>query len=215
MTDRPPSLRELDSGERLLATRAILFPTAGGLVLGTLVAFYLTETRGLGVGGAGAVILLGGSAGAGQGLAGWLLIGRASRGFVGMVTAAGNIRPDPSFSLQESLIIRGRYAEAARAFEAHLAASPTDDHAQLALAELLAKHLGDPDSAERLYHEVALRRTSERTEWTALNGLIDLYRATGQRGRLMVELARFADRYRETAAGIAAKRELLALKREA
>jgi hypothetical protein len=45
--------------------------------------------------------------------------------------------------------------------------------------------------------------------------LIDLHRATGDRGGLMAELARFADRYRGTAAGEAARRELFGMKGEA
>lgn len=214
MTERAPTLRDLDSAERLMRARAILFPTAGGLVFGTLVAFYLMETRHLGLGWAAGVVLLGGIAGATLGFVGWAATGRISRGFVGLVTAAGNIRPRPSFSLEESLIVRGKYPEAATAFRAHLASDPGDDDARIALAALTARHLGDPVGAERLYREVIAKPATDHSEWTATNALIDLYRCTDQRGRLMVELARFADRYRHTAAGAAARRELLALKRE-
>jgi hypothetical protein len=42
--------------------------------------------------------------------------------------------------------------------------------------------------------------------------LIDVYRREGNRGRLMVELARFAERYRGSAAGDAAARELMEMK---
>jgi hypothetical protein len=51
-----------------------------------------------------------------------------------------------------------------------------------------------------------------RQEMRAANGLIDLYRRTGRRDRLRVELARFADRYGGTAAGDAAAREVSELK---
>jgi hypothetical protein len=43
---------------------------------------------------------------------------------------------------------------------------------------------------------------------------MDLYRRTGRRDRLMVELARFAARFRGTTAGDAARRELAELKRD-
>ena len=211
MSEAPRALRDFDSGERLLAAKAFLYPTAGGLVFGVLASFYLMETRHLGLGGAVLVVALGGLVGVGLGGLVWFLTGRVSRGFVGLLTAAGNIRPSPSFSLQESLIVRGRYAEAARGFEAHLATAPRDDEARLALAGLLAAHLDDSTGAERLLREVVEQPSSARAEWTAANALIDLRRAAGLRGPLMAELARFADRYRGTAAAAAAKRELLAL----
>ena len=46
----------------------------------------------------------------------------------------------------------------------------------------------------------------------AANGLIDLYRKKGRRDRLMVELARFANRYRGTPGADAASRLLQELK---
>ena len=46
------------------------------------------------------------------------------------------------------------------------------------------------------------------------NLLIELYRGTGQRGRLMMELARFADRYRGTRPGTEAARTLREMKAE-
>jgi tetratricopeptide (TPR) repeat protein len=209
--ENPPPA-DVDRGEGLLAARAIIFPTAGGLVFGLLAGFYLMSARGWGWAGAALAVALGMLAGAALGSFGWLAVGGMSRGLVGLLTAAGNLPGDASFSLQESLIARGRYREAARAFAAHLARAPEDDAARLALAELSARHLGDPASAERLYREVLARQGSDGARWKAGNGLIDLFRATGQRGRLMVELARFADRYRGTPAGTAARRELDALK---
>ncbi len=70
---------------------------------------------------------------------------------------------------------------------------------------------GDAE-AELLYQEVRRIRPPPQQEMRAANGLIDLYRRTQRRDRLRVELARFADRYRGTAAGDAAARELTALK---
>ena len=58
------------------------------------------------------------------------------------------------------------------------------------------QHLDDPAEAERLYLEVRRLQPEPGHEMRAANGLIDLYRKQGSRDRLMVELARFADRYR-------------------
>jgi hypothetical protein len=46
----------------------------------------------------------------------------------------------------------------------------------------------------------------------AANGLIDVYRKLGRTGRLMVELARFVDRYQGSALAEGAARELRELK---
>jgi hypothetical protein len=214
MTDPRPRLRDFDSAERYQKAQAFLYPTAAGIVFGTIAALYLMETKGIGLGRGALVVALGGLVGAGLGGLAWLVTGRLSRGLIGLLTAGGNIRPAPSFSLQESLVMRGRYQEAAQAYRDHLAEMPADDDARLALAALLATHLADSTGAERLLREILGRRGGERAHWAAGNALIDLYRATGQRGRLLAELARFAERYRGTAAGDAAKRELLALKGE-
>jgi hypothetical protein len=135
-----------------------------------------------------------------------------ARGWVGMVSGAGNIAPAPSFSGQESLIIRGQFAEARDSFLAHLEQHPGDHDARLALAHLYRSHLAEFDAAERLYFEVRQGKPTPRQEASAHNQLIDHYRRTGQRGRLMVELARFAERYASTRAGAEAKRTLEEMK---
>jgi len=69
----------------------------------------------------------------------------------------------------------------------------------------------DPDRPLRL-REVRDGKPSERQEVTARQGLIDLYAATGQAGRQLAELARFADRYPGTPAARAAREAIKALK---
>ena len=56
------------------------------------------------------------------------------------------------------------------------------------------------------------RSADPRRQFAVTNALIDLYRRTERRDRLKVELARLADRYRGTAHGDAAARELKELK---
>ena len=140
--------------------------------------------------------------------------GVTSTGLVKTIFAAGNIPPPRTYPRQDVLIVRGRYAEAADYFRDHIRIEPGDHEARLQLANLLETRLQGYDEAERLYQEVRRMQPDPRQEIRAGNGLIDLYRKTERSDRLRVELARFADRYRGTAAGDAAARELNELKAE-
>jgi tetratricopeptide (TPR) repeat protein len=135
-----------------------------------------------------------------------------STGLVKAIFAAGNIPPPPTYPRQDVMIARGQYAEAADYFRDHIRIEPGDHEARLQLAQLLETRLQGHEEAERLYQEVRRMQPDPRQEMRAANGLIDLYRRTGRRDRLRVELARFADRYRGTAAGDAAAREVSELK---
>lgn len=134
--------------------------------------------------------------------------------FARTVLGAGNLRPDPAHSGCESLAARGLYREAAAAFEAHLSTHPADHLARVKLADLHHRHLGGPEVAERLYQEIRRADPTPREEVLASNLLMELYRSTGQRGRLMAELARFAERYRGTRPGRDAARALREMKDE-
>jgi hypothetical protein len=142
------------------------------------------------------------------------VVGATSTGLVKTIFAAGNIPPPPTYPRQDVLVVRGQYAEAADYFRDHLRIEPGDHEARLQLAHLLETrlHREGHGEAERLYQEVRRMQPDPRQEMRAANGLIDLYRRVGRRDRLGVELARFADRYRGTAAGDAAARELSELK---
>jgi hypothetical protein len=139
-------------------------------------------------------------------------VGGAATGLVRTIYAQGDLPPPRQYPRQETLIARGQYAEAAGYYRDHLVIEPDDNEARLRLADLLETHLGDDPGAETLYKEVRARAPAPREEVAAANGLIDLYRRTGQSGRLIGELARFAERYRGSAAGEAARRELTRLK---
>jgi hypothetical protein len=91
---------------------------------------------------------------------------------------------------------------------------PGDHEARLRLALLLETRLQGYVEAERLYLEVrqAQPPAEPRQQMQAANGLIDLYRKIGRRDRLMVELARFVDRYRGSPLAQGAARELRELK---
>ena len=147
-------------------------------------------------------------------LVAWLIL-RSTEGaghaFTRTVYAHGNIARDPTFSAEESLIIRGKTAEAEKLLRDRILARPAELEAQLKLAALL-EQLERPDEAERIYLDVRRSHPSPRVEMTAVNRLLNLYRRTGRHDRLKVELARFADRWKGTSAGDHAGRLLRELK---
>jgi len=138
--------------------------------------------------------------------------GAASERIVRTLTSAGGLPPAPDFSYQDSQVIRGNPEVAREAYEAHLKAQPADLNARLALARLWRDHLGDPLKAEQLYLEARRLQPSPDQEFAIANALIDLYRASGQPGREMAELARFAERFAGTEAGAKARAALQRLK---
>ena len=139
---------------------------------------------------------------------------RASTTLVHGIYAVGDIPPPRSYPRQDVMIVRGQYHEAAEYFRDHLTVEPDDNEARLRLADLLEKHLNDLMGAERLYLEVRGRQPNRGEEVRAANGLIDLYRKQGNRERLLVELARFRDRYPGTPGADAAAGLLSELKAE-
>lgn len=139
---------------------------------------------------------------------------KASSQLMKTIYSAGDIPPPRTYPRQDMLIIRGNYVEAAEYFRDHLVVEPGDNEARLRLADLLERHLADPAGAERLYFEVRRTFANPREEMAAANGLIDLYRKTGQRGRLMAELARFAGRYAGSPQGDEAARALREMKEQ-
>ena len=143
-------------------------------------------------------------------------VGAASTTFVRTVFAAGDIAPAPTYPRQDVLIVQGKYAEAADWFRDHIRIEPHDHEARLRLALLLEAHLKNYDEAEQLYLKIrnATPPGNARQQMQAANHLIDLYRKTGRTDRLIVELARFVDRYRNSPQAAGAARELEELKNE-
>ena len=142
------------------------------------------------------------------------LIDRTASGVSTVVYAGGSLPPDPAHSSFEALVARGFYAEAAEAYRNHLVAKPADNAARIKLAGVYRDHLNDPDAAERLYLEVRRGKPSPKEDRLAANLLIELYRATGRRDRLIVELARFAHQWKGTRAAEDAARVLREMKEE-
>lgn len=139
-------------------------------------------------------------------------VGSLAVGIAHTVYAVGDIPPPPSYPRQDVMIAQGKFRDAAEAFRDHIQVEPEDNEARLQLAYLLETRLGAFEEAATLYQDVRRLQTEPRHEMRAANGLIDVYRRTGRLDRLKVELARFAERYRGSAAAAAALRELRELK---
>jgi len=139
-----------------------------------------------------------------------------TRSAQGVVTAlhAGHARgQDTGFSMQEALVAQGRPVEAVTAYRKQLIEHPGDVAAMVALARLLGGLLADGDGAEELYLRARAERPGGDWERVIANDLIDLYRKTGMEERVEAELARFAEQYRGTRAGDAARAQLDRLNR--
>lgn len=202
------------AGERVLLYRVAFFSLASCTVFAVMVSMFLMDQKKIGLPGAAGVVVLGWVAAGVITAVVWTFSGVVSRGLVQTMTGAGNLPPAPSFSLQESLVARGRYQEAAAAYQEHLAGAPMDFHARLALAGLQRKHLDDPGGAERLYLEARRAHPPANIEFAIGNALIDLYRGTGERGRELAELARFAERFQGTPEGTRAREAITRIKAE-
>jgi len=203
-----------DVGERVFFYRVAFLSLASCTVFAVLVALYLMDQKKIGLAGAAGVIVVGWIVAGVVTAVVWTLSGAVSRGLVQTMTGAGNLAPAPSFSLQESLVARGRYQEAASSYSEHLERSPGDFHAALALAAVWRDHLGDPATSERLLLEARRRKPPPNIEFSIGNALIDIYHKTGQRGRELAELARFAERFRGRPEGIRAREALARIKAE-
>ena len=207
-------LKDVDSANRAFLLRALTGTVPAALMMSAAVTYYLRETRHVGGWAMVGVMAVGAIIGVATGVLAWVSAERAGRGLTHLLLAAGNLPPAPSFSYQESLVARGRYQEAVNSFEAHLAEHPDDQDARLAMANILAGPLHQTEAAAQIFGAVRAKARTPDDEFRAHQALIDLHRATGDRGRLMAELARFAERYRATAAGRAAREALAELKRE-
>lgn len=133
------------------------------------------------------------------------LVGRSAEGFVTTLTAQGGDPVPRGFSAEEAMVIRGDIAGAIAAYEQILHDEPMEVEAALRLADLHARPDGDSAAAERVLQETRGRQPSRTQETRIGNALIDLYRATNQRGPLKQELARFARLHHGSRAGEAAR----------
>lgn len=203
-----------DAGERFSFYRVAFISLASCTVFAVMISLYLMDQKKIGLGGAVGVVLGGWLVAVVITAVVWKISGAVSHGLVQTMTGAGNLPPAPSFSLQESLVARGRYQDAVASYSEHLEHSPGDLHAALALAALWRDHLGDSTASERVLLEARKRNPPPYIQFSIGNALIDIYHKSGQRGRELAELARFAERFRGTVEGTRAREALARIKAE-
>jgi tetratricopeptide repeat protein len=121
----------------------------------------------------------------------------------------GRSTPAPrEYSEQESLIIRGQFAEAADSFRDIVADNPQNIDARMRLGALLERECNDTAAAEQCYRVVRRLTPTPEQDWAASNALIELHQRTGEAGKLRIELQRIARQYRALPIGGEATRRL-------
>lgn len=199
----------IDRNEHLIAIGRVSGPV---IVLVTALAFYLWYSGRISGLAALGLIAMGPLLGIGLGY----LISKtstfASKAIAHTITAAQGIPPAPSYSHPESLVARGAPDLAREEYERHLVDHPEDLAARFALASLWRNELRNPEKAIEQYLELRRRNPDPNQELAIANGLIDLYQATGRRGRAMAELGRLAERFAGTDAAARAREALRRLK---
>jgi hypothetical protein len=201
-----------DASERAQFLKLIVWLVPSGIFVAMLAELFAYATSRIGGGVLLTLVLLNPFIMFGAALVVFWFMDRWAAGFAQMVFAGGNLRHEAEHSGIESLVARGFYQEAADAYRAHLGSHPGDHAARFKLAELYRAQLVAPDEAERLYLEIRQGKPTARQEMLSSNMLIELYRATGRRDRLVVELARFADKWKGTRAGESAAMALREVK---
>jgi len=122
--------------------------------------------------------------------------------------------PRREYSAPQSLVARGRYEEAAAAWEIAAAESGGDPEPYLALARLFRDHLGQPEEAAAWFRRARRDATlPPGHDLLVSQELIELYRGRlGQPQRAIPELARICERFPGTPNAAAAEGELAALR---
>ena len=212
-TPDPAPLKTIDAADRAQLIKAIALFSGPCFIMLSMLWLFFARTGVIPPAAAGVLVLLSVPLSIAGAFGIHALVGRGAAGVTNTLYSWGASIPVPrSYPRQDALIARGQYTEAAEYFRDHIRVSPEDLEARLLLARLVEHHLKGDSEAEVLYLEVRKLGTTPHHHAAATNGLIDLYRRTKRTDRLRVELARFAERYANTAAGKAAEAELRELK---
>lgn len=107
---------------------------------------------------------------------------------IGGLFSAGNIKYQHTYSRQESLIARGQFDDAVESFQVHLMEFPDDIPGRYRLATLHLRERNDPAAGEAELLNIRRRKHDRSTAMLLANHFVDIYRATGQTGKLMAEL---------------------------
>lgn len=133
---------------------------------------------------------------------------------IGGLASAGDIKYQQGYSIQESMIARGRFDEAAESFRTHLMESPDDIPARYRLATLHLRERKDLAAAEQEFLNIRRRTHDRSTAKLLANHFVDIYGATGQTGKLMAELKRMIKEWPGTELSAGAEKMLEQVRRE-
>jgi hypothetical protein len=140
----------------------------------------------------------------------------SGRAFGAFIQPSGNSSPyQRTYSAEDALAARGDIVGALRAYEAIVAADPSDVMARRKGADLHARH-GDPRRAAELFAEIRRIPAVPRSDQLyASQRLIDLLLGSlGDKGRALVELRRLVETFPGTREAAGARIAIDRMKRE-
>lgn len=138
-----------------------------------------------------------------------------ARAMMSVVAPSGSSTPSvDDYSLEKSLLARGKVAEALAELRVRLASHPDDPALLLFAADVHAREARDPAAAERLYlHAREVPTSTSAQDYAATNRLIDLYLGPlDHPARATQELERMCTRHPGTSAAAGADKLLAELR---
>lgn len=206
-------VRDVDSARQARFARAFGWLGVAGLMWGGLVGSLVGGVGGALLGGLAGVVLVGG----GGGLVILLVTDRLGGMAGALYNPSGRTTPHRhDHSYAKSLVARGAFEEAIRAYEDSVALDPADPTPYVAVARILRDELGSFEEAARWFRRARLdAQLDPGYELLVGRELVELYRGRlAQPRRAAPELARLAERFEGTPEGEWAESELRSLKEE-
>lgn len=205
----PKRLKDFDAAERVGRVKALTWALTVGLVFGGAAGGGVAELNGWNP-------LIGALVGAVAASCGMyfvtLTIAERSAAVAQTIynPSGDSTPPKREYSYAESLAIRGRYREAADAYELHCAEDPSDPEPYFRLARLCRDKLGEHEKAVSWLKRVRTEaRLDSGKDLLATQEIIEIYTHKLRDPRKAIpELARISTKFPGTAAAEAAAREL-------
>jgi tetratricopeptide (TPR) repeat protein len=204
-------MRDFDSGERAQRLLLITWSLIGGMIgafMGSLGAATGRFPIAVGVGGGlviGATLVF---------VLASVVGGAAGKGMGSVLNPSGrSTRGSSELSLAESLVVRGRYGDAAAEYRRQAELAPADAEPRLRLARLYRDRLDDPELAVQWFRLARDAATDTALELLAVRELVDLFENRfASPGRALPELARYVELRSDAAGAEWAHREMARLR---
>lgn len=199
----PKRLRDVDAGDRAVRLRALTLALLVGVAMGGWGGMLLYGP----IGALGGFLIVSTGVYAGS----LWIVGRADAVAQTVYNPSGDSTPyQEQYSYAASLAIRGRYAEAAAAYELHVIENPAAPQPYLELARLYRDKLKQYDDALAWFRRARTDATlGPGQELYVVQEIIDLYTVHLKTPRRAIpELALVCQRFPATPAARAAERQL-------